>query len=230
MVSLARWARLMASRIGYTVRSTVPGLSLAGMAQGTWFRAADQGDGRRRPAKDMESILDTQLKRLQTDRIDYYLMHSVTEPGRLAAAETTRRRGFPRAGQAGRARSAASGSPGTATRSSSRGIVDDYPWDFCQIQYNYLDEHHQAGREGLSYAAARGTRRGRHGAAAGRLPRREDCRRRCRPSGTRAAVKRTPAEWALRWVWDHPEVTVAPVGDERGEPHRGEVDRSAPLL
>lgn len=157
--------------------------------------------------KDMESILETQLKRLKTDCIDYYLIHSVSSKEswdrmkqfgaeefleKAKAAGKIRRIGFSYHGE---------------THDFKR-IIDDYPWEFCQIQYNYMDENVQAGREGLLYAASRGLgivvmEPLRGGLLAGNMP--PQAEKIWRDSG----MGGSPAEWALRWVWNHPEVTVA---------------------
>ena len=87
-------------------------------------------------------------------------------------------------------------------------IVDGYPWECCLIQYNYLDEENQAGTRGLEYAASKGLgvfvmeplRGGNLGFPEAPPP--------IAALWDEAPLKRTPAEWALRWVWDHPEVVV----------------------
>jgi predicted aldo/keto reductase-like oxidoreductase len=86
-------------------------------------------------------------------------------------------------------------------------LVDVYDWDFCQIQYNYMDEHSQAGRRGLYHAHAKGLpviimEPLRGGKLVTRLP---DSARRIFAD---YKVHYTPAQWAFRWLWNQPEVTV----------------------
>jgi predicted aldo/keto reductase-like oxidoreductase len=99
--------------------------------------------------EDFDKMFRTSLDRLKTDRIDYYLMHNISsysewermkELGvisfieRIKANGTAKHIGFSAHGNL----------------QDFRKTIDDYPWDFCQIQYNYLDENFQAGTEGLN--------------------------------------------------------------------------------
>jgi predicted aldo/keto reductase-like oxidoreductase len=156
--------------------------------------------------QDMDSIFATQLKRLQTGYVDFYLMHSLMS---LAAWERQKSLGvlefLQEARRAGKIRYVGFSYHGDLH--DFKAIVDDYPWDFCQIQYNFLDEYYQAGKAGLKYAAAKGLgvvvmEPLRGGNLAGKVP--AEVQR----IWDEAAVKRSPAEWGLRWVWNHPEVTV----------------------
>ena len=85
-------------------------------------------------------------------------------------------------------------------------LIDAYDWDFCQIQYNYFDEHSQAGRTGLNYASAKGLpviimEPLRGGKLVNNLP------EKAVSLMENHSVKRTPAEWGFRWLWNQPEVT-----------------------
>lgn len=155
--------------------------------------------------EDMDRILAAQLGKLKTDHIDYYLVHGLN--GRIW--EKVKRLGvlefLDRAKGDGRVLHAGFSFHGK--KDEFRDIVDDYDWEFCQIQYNFLDEDHQAGREGLKYAAGKGLgvivmEPLRGGNLARKVP------PEVRAIWNEADIRRTPAEWALRWVWNHPDVTV----------------------
>jgi predicted aldo/keto reductase-like oxidoreductase len=154
---------------------------------------------------DMDRILDTQLRTLRTDHIDYYLLHSMVNTSWEKLKNLGVREFLDTAKKDGRIKNAGFSFHGdTATL---KEIIDAYAWDFCQIQYNYLDEQNQAGTEGLKYAAGHGLavmvmEPLRGGNLAGPVP------EKIQKIWDEAAVQRSPAEWGLRWVWNHPEVTV----------------------
>ncbi|GAB6118727.1 aldo/keto reductase [Thermoanaerobacter brockii subsp. lactiethylicus] len=155
--------------------------------------------------EDMDKYLNEQLKKLQTDYIDFYLLHALDKSkwenmkrvDALSWAEKKKQEG--------------------KIRHIGFSFHDEYPvfqeivdyydkWDFCQIQYNYIDIDVQAGEKGLKYAASKGLGvvimepiRG------GRLA---NPPKAVQDIWDTAKVKRTPAEWALQWLWNQPEVSV----------------------
>jgi predicted aldo/keto reductase-like oxidoreductase len=154
---------------------------------------------------DMDRILDTQLAALKTDHIDYYLLHSLTRVSFEKLKQLGVLEFLTAAKKDGRIRNA--GFSSHADLPAFKEIVDSYDWTFCQIQYNYLDEKGQAGTEGLEYAHNKNLaviimEPLRGGNLGGKVP--DDVKK----IWDASFVKRSPAEWALRWVWDHPEVTV----------------------
>ena len=154
---------------------------------------------------DMDYFLDEQLKRLQTDHIDFYLVHALNKD----LWNNVKKHGIfdflEEALRDGRIKYAGFSYHDKGENFSR--IIDDYDWSFCQIQFNYLDEEFQAGLQGLEYAGKKGLgitimEPLRGGQLAGTLP------ELVRIAFDRAETKRKPAEWALRWIWDHPEVST----------------------
>jgi hypothetical protein len=154
--------------------------------------------------KDMDKFLDEQLERLNTDHIDFYLVHGLNAPfwENLSGLNVTEF--LDDAIADGRIRYA--GFSFHDTTPLFKQIVDSYDWTFAQIQYNFMDEEYQAGTAGLKYAAKR-----RLGIVV-MEPVRGGLLARDLKGVTRiwqeAETRRDPAEWALSWVWNHPEVTV----------------------
>ena len=155
--------------------------------------------------EDMDKYLNDQLKRLEVDQIDFYLVHAVDSQVWSILKEARVDEFLDQAIRDGRIKYA--GFSFHDKLDLFKEIVDYYDWSFCQIQYNYLDEEFQAGKEGLEYAAKKGLgitimEPLRGGKLAVNLP--EDVQN----IFDSAEDKRTPADWALRWIWNHPEVSV----------------------
>jgi predicted aldo/keto reductase-like oxidoreductase len=155
--------------------------------------------------QDMEDILAGQLQRLRSERIDCYLLHG------LDAAQFERVAGLGAleflddAKASGKIRFA--GFSFHDEGPSFAPIVDAYDWDFCQIQYNYMDVDYQAGAAGLAYAADRGLAvvvmeplKGGRLASPVPVP--------IQTLWDAAPVKRSPVGWALRFIWDDPRVSL----------------------
>lgn len=156
---------------------------------------------------DMDRFLDAQLERLQTDHLDFYLLHTLNArfwqnykdlnvfdwAERKMAEGKFRYLGF----------------SFHDTYEVFEDILNGYDnWTFCQIQYNYMDINYQAGQKGLHAAADKGLAvivmeplRG------GRLAKNPP------PPAVAEVFARsgrdwTPANWALQWVWNQPEVSL----------------------
>lgn len=156
-------------------------------------------------ADSMERHFAEQLHRLRTDHIDYYLMHMLTD---VATWERLKNLGIiewlKEKQESGAIRQVGFSYHGNADMFCQ--LIDAYDWDFCQIQYNYMDEHSQAGRRGLKYANEKGLpviimEPLRGGKLVSRLP--EEAKKIFEEYPT----KHTPVQWALRWLWNQPEVT-----------------------
>lgn len=153
--------------------------------------------------QDMDDILNKQIDRLGIDAIDYYLVHALdgTAWKRMKACGIIAF--LDDAVQSGKIVNVGFSFHGS--ESEFIEIVDDYDWDFCQIQFNILDEHNQAGIEGLNYAWSKNIgviimEPLRGGSLAGKLPEAVASIYR------EADSNRSNAEWALRWIWNHPGV------------------------
>jgi uncharacterized protein len=156
--------------------------------------------------EDFDKIFDAQCARLKTETIDYYLLHMLTD---LNGFERLRTLGFERWLEEKKSRGQIRniGFSYHGGRSEFPKIVDAFGWDFCMMQFNYVDEHNQAGRSGLEYAASKGLpvmimEPLRGGSLAQKLP--EDVKALLNA----ANAGRSPAEWAFRWVYNFPGVTT----------------------
>ena len=155
---------------------------------------------------ELEKLFCEQLKRLQTDYVDNYLMHMLPDVhiweklvrmgildwiNEKKANGQIRRIGFSYHGNS----------------QNFMALLDAYDWEFCQVQYNYMDIHNQAGAEGVAYAAKKGIpviimEPLRGGRLVNGLP------KKAKDLFAAAEPKRSPAEWGLRWLWNQPEISV----------------------
>ncbi|MCH5273225.1 MAG: aldo/keto reductase [Lachnospiraceae bacterium] len=153
----------------------------------------------------IEKTFQEELSRLRTHYVDYYLMHMLTDVKTwerlksLGVEEWIREKK-----ESGAIRQIGFSYHGNSDMFCR--LLDAYDWDFCMIQYNYLDEHSQAGRAGLQYAASKGIpvmvmEPLRGGRLANNLP------EKAKKLFDNYEIKHTPAEWAFRWLWNQPEVT-----------------------
>ena len=155
---------------------------------------------------EMDRFLDMQLERLQTDHVDFYLVHGITGEAWDRVAALGVMEFLDKARADGRIRFPAFSYHGQAADFAR--IIDAYDWAFAQIQYNYMDVDYQAGYAGLRYAADKGVgvvvmEPLKGGKLAANLP------AEVQSIFDGAAEKSTPAEWALRYVWNEPGVSLA---------------------
>ena len=154
----------------------------------------------------IDRYFDEELARLRTDHIDYYLMHMLTDVESwnklkgLGMEEWIREQK-----ESGKIRNIGFSFHGNTEMFLK--ILNAYDWDFCQIQYNYMDAFSQAGRKGLQAAAGKGIpviimEPLRGGKLVNLLP------EKARTMIDRYGEGRSAAQLAFRWLWDQPEVTV----------------------
>lgn len=156
--------------------------------------------------EDFDRIFEEELKRLRTDYIDYYLLHMLSD---VASWQRLKDLGAQEWIQdkiaKGQIRQIGFSYHGNSEMFCR--IIDANNWDFCMIQYNYMDEHSQAGKRGLDYANLKGLpvfimEPLRGGSLVNRLP--EEAKH----IFDEYKTKYTPAQWSFRWLWNQPEVTV----------------------
>ena len=153
----------------------------------------------------LDKYFNEELSRLRTDYIDYYLMHHMTAMNQWDKLKNLGIEEWIKQKKAsGRIRNIGFSYHGNTE--DFIGILNAYDWDFCQIQYNYVDEHSQAWLEGVKAAAAKGIpivimEPLRGGKLVNLLPDKAKELIASQPTGY------TPAEYGLRWLWNQPEIT-----------------------
>jgi predicted aldo/keto reductase-like oxidoreductase len=155
---------------------------------------------------DLDKIFNQELARLQTDYIDYYFIHMLSDVSvwkRMLDLGVEKWINEKKA--EGKIKNVGFSYHGG--KEEFVKICDVYEWEFCMIQYNYLDENNQAGKNGLLHAAKKGIpvmimEPLRGGILANSLP------KGAAKAFDQAHVKRSPAEWSFRWLWNQAEVTV----------------------
>ena len=157
-------------------------------------------------AADFDKYFNEQLRRLQTDYIDYYFLHNISD---FAVWEKFKAWGIEQwvaeKKKSGQIRQVGFSYHGTCD--DFLKVIDAYAWDFCMIQYNYYDEHYQAGRTGLKAAAAKNVPVfAMEPLLGGRLA--TGLPKQAIEIFKQANPALTPADWALRWLWNQGEVTV----------------------
>lgn len=157
-----------------------------------------------RKYEDMEEILDEQLKRLQRDTIDYYLIHAVDLKAINRLIKRDLFRFLAKAKKEGKIRHVGFSYHGP--KEEFPILIDGYDWDVVMVQYNYFDENVQASMEGIEYAASKGMgvlvmEPLKGGILAGRMPCEvEEIFKKANPN-------KSTAEWAFEWILNNQNVT-----------------------
>ena len=157
-------------------------------------------------SSDFDRIFEIQLKRLKTDRIDYYLIHMLCDTNtwqklvNMGITDWIKKKK-----ESGKIINIGFSYHGG--RAEFKNVVDAYPWDFCMIQYNYLDVNNQAGREGLRYANKAGLpvfimEPLRGGMLVNSIP------EKAKEIFFKHNNNRSLVEWAFKWLFNQPEVTM----------------------
>ena len=161
----------------------------------------------------MEALLEEELKKLQTDHIDFYLMHGINREKWEKFKSIGAREFFNDMKAAGKIRFKCFSFH--SSYEDFEYIINDWDWDMVQIQYNFMDINNQAGTKGLELAGSKGIPVViMEGLLGGKLAN--------APDNVQALydafpVKRTPVEWAFRWLCNHPEVAVVLSGCNEAE-------------
>lgn len=154
--------------------------------------------------KDFDRLLNEQLERLQVEYIDFYLLHALSKDSWVKLRDLGILEWLDKTIASGRIRY-----PGFSFHDELpvfKEIIDSYDWKMCQIQFNILDEYEQAGIEGLRYAGSKGIpvvimEPLRGGKLANVSPDIQEL-------WDQSDEKRSPVEWAFRWLYNFPEVAV----------------------
>ena len=154
---------------------------------------------------DLDKFLNKQLEKLEIDYIDYYLLHALDKRKWQTLKDVNVFEWIDEKLKEGKIKNI--GFSFHADYQLFEEIIDAYDWDFCQIQYNYLDEKYQAGKKGLKYAYHKGIaviimEPLRGGALAVEPP------QEVKEIYAKSKWDKTAADWSLQWLWDQKEVSL----------------------
>lgn len=163
--------------------------------------------------EEMENLLEEELRKLQTDHIDFYLMHGINREKWEYFKSIGAPEFFDEKKREGKIRYKCFSFHGPYEEFEY--ILNDYDWDMVQIQYNFMDVENQAGTKGLELAGRKGIPVViMEGLLGGRLAK--------APSDVQALydgfpIKRSPVEWAFRWLCNHPQIATVLSGCNEAE-------------